>query len=55
MKVIIHLFGFTFTAINSSFVLYDRKTVNAFKKYLYSIELRDLSIIPAIASVVLYN
>ena len=55
MKVIVHLLGFTFTVMNSSFILYTRETVNAFKKYLDSFELRYLSIISVIAGVDLYN
>jgi hypothetical protein len=48
MKVIVYLLGLTTIAMSSFFILYTRGTVNAFRTFLDSYQLRFLSIIPAI-------
>lgn len=48
MKLIAFLLGITYISMSSLFILYTRETVNAFKKFFDSYELRYLAIIPAI-------
>ena len=48
MKLIAFLLGITYISMSSLFILYTRETVNAFKKFFASYELRYLAIIPAV-------